>query len=762
MGDISRHRDIYLNTREAIAPTLLARCQLTRADLTYLEMGNYLTDVCQFRDPVTYIFAKRRVWRDKILPKVGGNWKTVLLRLASIAAAFAASAILAEKKKGAYALLPVAVIPALGLTHDRLNDALAGVAGLDGWIDKMLGKPFEYLKVGSTRRKDEDYGYIGQFFQHFIGGITHLLFADGFSNRTRGEWGKIDRLAADRVDEILKKFFTQYFPHEHTDQPPYVWDASKRPRDKRYTPKRDAGGVMKIVDDDYIQYLAEGLSKLEHDWRLIRAGESEKKHEWLVRMGKILHGVEDWYFHSNIVELIRVSAHKPVKGEVEDGEVFLKHFVAEELKDASTVLKRRLYRRLRFPIYGPADKVNTGGNVSKNKSLLSLNHAYPAFPSQQDTAHTLLAALENLEGKTSSGGGTTPTLSSLAGWLPCVLLKFVAEGADIHGVIKDKTAARGVSEAEFIHNPHPAGTAAHDRVDAARADVLRELLPLVLVLLHKSERQRLVADVEPMKWPGRKEGKPGDGELNKQLKRHVLALQKKSVVAGVNQNNYQRAARYLEECGFINTRGRDLLIAAFGLDETSQVEAKKVNDDLPGAGGFLMQFAVELEQVLDEGETETEKLNRSKSSIVDQASDNGAFTEIVGSHSLMSKDTLESQPFFDDAKVLASVASQSVFHIMLEEVGAPLAERRLYWQSILRRFIRFPKNTIGWERHALTFFRDNGRIPTFVDLPELAELKSMRIPASEFERWRVGTKAVDLEKSYIEVERKVSSYRYPQ
>lgn len=762
MGDISRHRDIYLNTRGAIPPTLLARCQLTRADLTYLEMGNYLTDVCQFRDPVTYIFAKRRVWRDKILPKVGGSAGSQVIQGLIALAALATSALLAKEKKGAYAALPLAVLPLQALASNRLSDALAGVAGLDGWIDRMLGKPFEYLKAGTTRRSDEEYGYIGQFFQHFIGGITHLLFADGFPNRTRGEWGEIDRISADRIDAILQTFFTQYYPHEHTDQPPYVWDASKRPRDKRYNPKRDTGGVMKIVDDDYIQYLAEGLSKLEHDWRLIRPGESEKKHEWMVRLGKILHGVEDWYFHSNIVELTRVSAHKPAKGEAEEGEAFLQGFVREELKGAATVLQRRLYRRLRFPVYGPADKVNTGGNVSKDKSLLSLNHAYPAFPSQQDTAHTLLAALENLEGKLNSAGGTTPTLSSLMPWAPCVLGKFILEGADIRAVIRDKTAARGVSQADFLHNPHPPGTAAHDRVDAARTDVLRELLPLVLVLLHKSERQRLVADVEPMKWPGRKQGKPGDGELNNQLKRHVFALQPKSVVAGLSQNNYQRAARYLEECGFINTRGRDLLIAAFGLDATSQAEAKKVHEELPGAGGFLMQFAVELEQILDAGEAETEKLNKSKSSIFDQASDNGAFTEIVGSHSLMSKDTLESLPFFDDAKVLASVASQSVFHIMLEEVGAPLAEKRLYWQSILRHFIRFPKTAIGWERHALAFFRDNRRIPAFADLPELAELKSARIPASEFERWRVGSKATDLEKDYIEVERKVSRYRYPQ
>ena len=69
MGDISRHRDIYFNTRGAIPPSLLDKCRRQAGDLTYLELGNYMTDVSQFRDPVSYIFAKRRVWKKKVLPK---------------------------------------------------------------------------------------------------------------------------------------------------------------------------------------------------------------------------------------------------------------------------------------------------------------------------------------------------------------------------------------------------------------------------------------------------------------------------------------------------------------------------------------------------------------------------------------------------------------------------------------------------------------------------------------------------------------------
>jgi hypothetical protein len=174
-----------------------------------------------------------------------------------------------------------------------------------------------------------------------------------------------------------------------------------------------------------------------------------------------------------------------------------------------------------------------------------------------------------------------------------------------------------------------------------------------------------------------------------------------------------------------------------------------------------MHFAVKLQRALEEGRAVTKQLNE-KGVIFQDASDNGSFNEIVGSHSLMSKDTLDSFPFFDDARVLASVASQSVFHILLEEVGAPAGDTGLNWPKILQHFIRFPVAAEGWERQAMVLFRDNGwRIPKFADLPELARLKSARLSSADLQALRNGKKAVELEEEYVKLERKVSHYRYP-
>ena len=46
--------------------------------------------------------------------------------------------------------------------------------------------------------------------------------------------------------------------------------------------------------------------------------------------------------------------------------------------------------------------------------------------------------------------------------------------------------------------------------------------------------------------------------------------------------------------------------------------------------------------------------------IFQDATNNGSFNEIIGSHSLMSKDTEDSFPFFDDANVLARYRHQYV------------------------------------------------------------------------------------------------------
>lgn len=782
MGDISRHRDIFLNTRGALPPELLGRCRLAPSDLTYLELGNYLTDVSQFRDPVAFLFAKRSVWRDSVLPRATGAKNIAQGVLFGLGAAGMSVLALAGYPKWAAASgLSAGLLPAL-VTEERLLDWFKDV---DDWLDRMLGVPIDRVPAG-RRRTDPEYGYVGLFFQYFIEGITHMLFSDTVVERHAGTWDDVGRLPETALSDVFAEHFTQYYPHEHTDQPPYVWDASKRPGKPMYgvssrqtslaAPGR---GIMRAVDDDYLTYLAEQLTKLEHHWRGIAEADAGARREALVRMGKILHGVEDWYFHSNVVEIMLLRQFSPAQRAGEDDEAFARRFVLGALREDAAFraesyerqvgLQRKLYRRLLFPDYLSADNVNTGGVPSRETSQLRLDFVYPAFPSQFDTSNTLLGALEHLEGGLRPGGGGLP--SSLPPGFDCLLDKYRAtpEGGQL---FREKAAARGLALPADGSMP----SIPSDPRGAARSvliDVLRDWLPLVLTLLHESERQRIVAKVDPLRWtgPGPATGtrmsRPGEknAEEDAQLKRHREALRPKRHADGVTENNYERAIRLFGECGFLSPVGQSALNKAFQVDVVSE----DIDSETPGTGGFLIKLAVQLQEQRDLSRAVTARLNAQRS-IFDARTDasprwvprgkSAAVGEVVGSHSLMSKDTPQSLPLFEETRTLASLASQTVLHVFLLEVSTPEAATGLDWQKLLQHLIRYPDNPGGWEAQALAMFRRDGRIPTFADIPEFARLQeSVRAHRQAVERRRAGTKAADLESAYAKLEKDVAKYK---
>lgn len=750
MGDISRHRDIFLFTRETVPAAFLDNAKLVADDLTYLELGNYLTDVSQFRDPVTYIFAKQRIWREFVIPAVQD--KTQLLRgLAALGAgaALAASQYLKTLTSGTAADViegsGIGLAAIGGVIALLPSDTYADLSGADTWIDTLLGTPIERTP-GVARDDAKHYGYLGEFFRLFIEGTTHLLFAQDVTHRLDGAWGSIKPIPANRVDDVYGEFFTQYYPHEHTDQPPYVWNASKRPANKLYQASQRQSnltdgkvGVMNAVDAHYVAYLAEGLAGIEDDWWALKRDDQAGRQRLLVRAGKLLHGVEDWFFHSNVVELLELRSYRPAQVEGESDDAFLKRFVNDVAKRRPEFVaaqpaelirfKRKLFRRLRYPAYEAGDKTQSAGVLSKTKmSTPSSRHAYPAFPSAQDTAHTLLHALENLEQKLVGKPGEVPS------WAKETLEQFNLEAL---------------------------GALAEPLVVAAATPKLRESIPLVLTLLSDDERRRLAANVAPEDWPlqpgaAAPKRKVKETELELQLKRHAAALEPRLQSDGNTESNYDQFVRFLAKRGRLNAKGRAALLAAFAIDR----KAEQLPTEAPGAGGFLMQFAVsDLQKLLIEGNAKSAELDKRADSVFALDSDNGAFNEIVGSHSLMSKDTLTSVPFFDDARVLASVASSTVFTILLEQVAVPKADRRLAWDEVLHHLIRFPPSNGGWERRALALYAPEQKIPRYADLPEFARLVGASLRPAP--KKPVQSKRADLEERYRRLETELSRYRYP-
>ncbi len=799
MGDVSRHRDIFLSSRNAVPTTLLGQAKVSRDDLTYVELGNYLTDVSQFRDPVTYIFTKRRIWREKVIPKVADKFPIPKAAIAAIGAGVVAGTKLAEDvlpdelEKLLYGVGGSAALAGL-LPYDTYAD----IFGADNWIDAVLGTPMDrsaaaQLPGGVLARDLRHYGLLGMFFAHFIEGVTHYLFAQEVTERNKGPWGTVKPIPQSRVAAVYAEFFTQYYPHEHTDQPPYVWDAGRRPRARSMygesrrqrtlddVERNRERGVMNAVDVHDVQYLAEGLSEVEDEWRRLRPSDTAGRQRLLVRLGKLLHGVEDWFFHSNVVELLALMSHRP-KQEGTDDETYLRSFVehvARTRPEFAAVsgaqrarLQRKLYRRLRFPVYREAKKAEeSGGVASKDTSLPCLRHAYPAFPSQQDTANTLLPALEHLGSKL--GNVRAPSGGGVPDWAGPVFQKILTEPDSTDAqLIRDKASARGVDAVSLVLALTGA-TAPREQLRLVVVDVLREWVPLVVTLLHEDERKRLVANVAADQWPlapgasppARDDDAPTETEL--QQRRHEASLAPRLQPDGRTEDNYARLGRHLLDTGFLNEPGRAALQEAFAVDR----RAESIDARTPGCGNLLMEFAVEQQEKLDAGEKRSAELDADPRATFDIATDTGAFQEIVGSHSLMSKDTEHSTPYFDDARVLATVASNTVLTVLLEQVGAPQADRRLDWEAVLHHLIRFPPENGGWERRALALFTERQRgagsgsvtLPSYGDLPELAAVvaSSMRPVPTTPPAPRRQSKREEMEERYRRLELELREYRYP-
>lgn len=177
MGEILRHAEIFHNTLEKIG--------LLRPDeeYTYVELGNFLTDISQFRDPFAHMLAKRTIWN--------------------------------KAKRSNRFLDILSSIPILGI----LTDTILDVVDADQWLDQLMGK---YAPVNSR------YGKLAEYFEHIMLGITHMIFSDDIPKKEAlismlpAQFQQLDPIPAAEIDRIYRNFFTQYYPHEHCDYPPYV------------------------------------------------------------------------------------------------------------------------------------------------------------------------------------------------------------------------------------------------------------------------------------------------------------------------------------------------------------------------------------------------------------------------------------------------------------------------------------------------------------------------------------------------------------
>lgn len=353
MGDIKSHAIVGHRVIDALKKTL------PDEDYQYIELGNYFTDVSQFRDPTAMQMVKPRllqIARDK------SWWPNIFL----------------DPK----------VIP---------------------WLDELMGTP-------KTR-----HGKLSEFFEQVLLAATLTL-------------GNKLRIPDNECLRLFKRYFTQYYPHEHLDYPPALdpQDLVRRHRELRRT--RLLGYL-----EEQLQYVSELLTSVEVQWKNARRvhprRDAAPRHDVLVELGHALHAVEDYFFHSNFAELYwwRIAEHDHAKtGGNQSWDNWFDLNALDRRKEGIWVrYRRKLYRRLRYPVMhqGPA-----GTPVpSTSTSLEGKRFVYTGGFGEADLYHTFYGALVGLEQGLSHYGVDSPWSSS-----SLVLLRTIMTESERRRVVWDE------------------------------------------------------------------------------------------------------------------------------------------------------------------------------------------------------------------------------------------------------------------------------------------------------------------------------------
>jgi hypothetical protein len=329
MGDIATHAAIAV---DVIA--VLKQDWPQEENYEFFELGNWLTDMSQFRDPYSMLASRMAFW------ETGEEQLRITGRCP-------------------FYLSPKTCMEIDTLHHFRFND----------FVTIMMGTP----------------GQDGAFTNF----LHELVFVFGCEHFRGSKFG----ITPDQFEETAKERYTQYFPHEHLDFPPWP-HRHPESADRSVTgfkmhvcgeapapfqPPARSRQVMNYLDDQ-IKYVAELLTYIEQNWvRLSKLPKSpdnlRERRKLLTLYGHASHAVEDFYFHSNFVEIAWAGLQPPVPLPL-DG------------PGSEARKQRNFYRRRRGPVY-------SGGRLSTTTSVAA-DTVFTGSFGDKDVYHTFMDAFEGL------------------------------------------------------------------------------------------------------------------------------------------------------------------------------------------------------------------------------------------------------------------------------------------------------------------------------------------------------------------------------
>jgi hypothetical protein len=379
VGDVPTHAEI--SGYVAREWSRLYPGQVDPGKYTYLELGNFLTDVSQVRDPPAHENGRE-------IARGHANW------------------------------FQAALLWATG-------------PGLDAWLNGMFGS-----------RAGTRHGWLAGFLQHVVYAATHMIFAtDGLLRPGSGipavsasPFAAFRLVSPADIDAVLAARFTQYWPHEHVDFPP-VADGRTIASDSLF--RAGARHVASYLEWDF-QYLSEALSKLELEWVTARnaSGGAPVASPLLVRLGHLLHAVEDYYFHSNFCE---IRNFQRLVGGLSPGSfgIPVTSILSGTRYDTTSVPLRRIaFRRIRYPVFADAQ------NLSRSTSEEGTATLYTGGFGATELWHTLGGALEAVEHLASVVGLSSRLTSS-----PLILVRLLFNESARRAMVSGGDNARKANQA---------------------------------------------------------------------------------------------------------------------------------------------------------------------------------------------------------------------------------------------------------------------------------------------------------------------------
>lgn len=396
MGDISTHAEIFAGNAD------LLRRGAQDDQVRFFELGNWLADTSQFRDPPAFYGAKIKVWEE-----LAADTHPALLRLVGIDD----------------------YLDALWGTPERPGGAFA--AWIKGFVEAICIETFRKRTRKETRRCVRSLRAKGTATWTDLDAAAKEKLIE-HARGERAQPGKKqrdpERLPAEEVYRVFNRHWTQYYPHEHLDLPPLApgaarprlersrhlaWPQGRRPGvPQPWRPRRIAAYL-----EDHLAYVAERLRAVEalaaraqagrmpiEDRRLYgteRAWRRALYAEALVVLGRASHAVEDFFFHSNYAEIVALHRHArayakaspqaaPLSEEAAYRQARFWSYVGKA-EGWGTDVQRRLYRRL---LTYPGERAALSeGRTAAGPSPIVYTGGFGA----NDVYHTLYNGLEGME-----------------------------------------------------------------------------------------------------------------------------------------------------------------------------------------------------------------------------------------------------------------------------------------------------------------------------------------------------------------------------